>query len=301
MKRLLLPFFIAVCSIGYIDTAAAQTYKSHTIKPRWIHKLPKPSNNSFNYELDLSMASSLDEAREKSLAGLIANSGFENGVVVISDYESKIIDSQTIENGEIKDIQMEDIEINSHIQGNEVQLHVKQIAEYWERDISGEYHLTKLYARATSKDTPAFDNVTTTTKYGARGLWRSLIIPGWGQFHKGANLKGGLMLGGTAVLAAGVIFTEGQRSDYNKRMLQTHDVNQIRSYQTKRDNFATARNICIGAATALYLYNLIDAIAAPGAERIIRVKHRDTKGNNYVIAPSVSMTGAPVMTAAITF
>ena len=103
MKRLLLPFFIAVCSIGYIDTAAAQTNKSHTIKPRWIHKLPKPSNNSFNYELDLSMASSLDEAREKSLAGLIANSGFENGVVVISDYESKIIDSQTIENGEIKE------------------------------------------------------------------------------------------------------------------------------------------------------------------------------------------------------
>ena len=300
MKRFLLPIFIVACSIGYINIASAQTNKSHSIKPHWIHKLPKPTNNSFNYELDLSMASSLDETREKSLAGLIANSGFENGVVVISDYESKIIDSQVLENGEIKNIQSEDIEINSHIQGNEIQLHVKEIAEYWERDASGTYHLTKLYAKSTSKDTPSFDSTTPTSKYGVRGLWRSMIIPGWGQFHKGSYVKGGLMLGGTAVLAAGVIFTEGQRADYNKRIYQTHDVNMIRRYQTKRDIFATSRNICIGAAAALYLYNIIDAIAAPGAERIV-VKRSDARGNNYVLAPSVTMEGAPVMTAAITF
>jgi hypothetical protein len=127
-----------------------------------------------------------------------------------------------------------------------------------------------------------------------------MIIPGWGQFHKGSNLKGGLILGGTAVCAAGIVFTEGVRADYNTRMLQTYDVNLIRSYQTKRDNFTTARNICIGATAALYLYNLIDAIAAPGAQRLV-VKRQDSKGNNYAFVPSVSMEGAPMMTAAITF
>lgn len=299
MKNRLTLLVLSLCLLGTAGQAFAQKAKSHSFKPKWAHKLPKPSNNTFTYELDFAVASSLDEAREKSLASLIANSGFENGVVVVTDYESKIVDSQVLENGQTKNIQQENVEINSRVQGNEVQLHVKQVAEYWTRDASGTYNLTKLYAKATSKDAPSFDNVTTTTKYGARGLWRSLIIPGWGQFHKGANLKGGLMLGGTAALAAGVIFTEGQRSDYNKRMFQTHDANHIRSYQTKRDNFATARNICIGAAAALYLYNLIDAIAAPGAERI--VKRKDSRGNSYVVAPSVSTTGAPVMTAAITF
>ena len=299
MKRIIL-FLLPICLCCTTVNAFAQKAKSHSIKPRWAHKLPKPTNSTFNYELDFSMASSLDEAREKSLAGLIANSGFENGVVVVTDYESKIVDSQLYENGEQKNIQQENVEINSRVQGNEVTLHVKNIAEYWERDASGTYHLTKLYAKAASKTEPSFDNVSATTKYGARGLWRSLIIPGWGQFHKGANLKGGLMLGGTAALAAGVIFTESQRADYNKRMLQTYDVNMIRTYQTKRDNFATSRNICLGAAAALYLYNLIDAIAAPGAERIV-VKRRDSKGNNYVLAPSVAANGAPVMTAAVTF
>lgn len=298
MKRLIL-FVLPLFVISGMN-AFAQKAKSEPIKPRWIHKLPKPTNNTFNYEIDYSVASSLDDARKKSLAGLIANSGFENGVVVVSDYDSKVVDSQVVEDGKVKDVQKEEFEATSHIKGGEVSLHIKNIAEYWERDNSGTYHLTKLYAKSTSKTAPMFDNVTATTKYGARGLWRSMIIPGWGQFHKGSNLKGGLILGGTAVCAAGIVFTEGVRADYNTRMLQTYDVNLIRSYQTKRDNFTTARNICIGATAALYLYNLIDAIAAPGAQRLV-VKRQDSKGNNYAFVPSVSMEGAPMMTAAITF
>ena len=298
MKRII--FILLPISVLCCFNVFAQSAKSERIKPNWIHKQPKPTNNTFNYEIDYSVASSLDEARKKSLAGLIANSGFENGVVVVSDYDSKIVDSQIVEGGKVKDVQREDVEIRSQIKGNEVSLHVKNIAEYWERDNSGTYHLTKLYAKSTSAQAPIFDNVTATTKYGARGLWRSMIIPGWGQFHKGANLKGGLILGGTAVCAAGIVFTEGLRADYNKRMLQTYDVSMIRAYQTKRDNFTTARNLCIGATAALYLYNLIDAIAAPGAQRLV-VKRTDSKGNKYAIAPSVSMEGTPVMMAAITF
>lgn len=298
MKRIisiLLPLCI-FCGVN----AFAQSAKSERIKPRWIQKLPKPTNTTFNYELDFSVGSSLDEARQKSLSGLIASSGFENGVVVVSNYDSKIVDSQIVENGKIKDVQREEMEINSQIKGNEVSLHIKNVAEYWERDKSGTYHLTKLYAKSTSAQTPNFDNVAPTTKYGARGLWRSMIIPGWGQFHKGSYIKGGLILGGTAVCAAGIVVAEGKRADYHKRMLQTYDVNMIRAYQTKRDNFTTTRNICIGATAALYLYNLIDAIAAPGAQRLV-VKRSDAKGNTYTVVPSVSDNGAPVMMAAINF
>ena len=291
---------LPLCLLLGVSSAYAQKAKSHSIKPRWAHKLPKPTNNSFAYELDYAVGSTLDEARNKSLSVVIANSGFENGVVVVTDYNSKVIDSQVLENGEVKNIQQESVEINNRVSGSETKLHIKDVAEYWERDASGTYYLTKLYAKGTSDEAPTFDNVTATTKYGGGGFWRSMIIPGWGQFHKGANVKGGLMLGGTAVMAAGIIYTENVRADYYKRMKQTHDANMIRRYQTKHDMFATSRNICIGAAAALYLYNIIDAIAAPGAERIV-VKRRDTRGNGYVVAPSVTMEGAPVMTAAITF
>lgn len=297
MRSIIFTLLLHFC-LFYVNDTFAQTTKSQPIKPRWIHKMPKPSNDTFTYEIDFAVASTLDKAREKSVAGIIANSGLENGVVIISDYESKIVDSQVLHDGKIQDLQNENIEINSRIKGSETSLHLKDIAEYWVRDASGEYHLTKLYAISRQAGTPIFDDVTTTTKYGVRGLWRSMIIPGWGQFHKGANLKGGLLLGGSAVLATGVIFTEGQRADYNKRMFQTHDTSSIRSYQTKRDNFTTARNICIGATAALYLYNIIDAIAAPGAQRIIKSSN---KGGKFAFAPSTTVEGTPVLTANLKF
>ncbi len=299
MKSRLILLVVALCVLCISDSFA-QRRKSDPIKPQWIHKLPKPTNNSFTYEIDYAIASTLDEARDKSLASLIANSGFENGVVVISDYESKIVDSQVIKDGKLENTQIEKFEVNSHIHSEEMPLHVKDVAEYWEIDGAGKYHLTKLYARSMMNGSPQFDDVTTTTKYGARGLWRSMIIPGWGQFHKGSYVKGGFVLGGTAILAAGVVFTEGQRADYNKRMFQTYDVNMIKTYQTKRDNFTTARNICISATAALYLYNIIDVIAAPGARRII-LKRKDKNNVDLACVPTVFYDGTPMISANVKF
>ena len=48
----------------------------------------------------------------------------------------------------------------------------------------------------------------------------------------------------------------------------------FQTYNTKADNCENARNIYIGAAAALYVYNLIDAIVAPGAKRVIVKKNR---------------------------
>lgn len=282
------------------ETASAQYRSSEKIKPQWLHKLPKPSNSSFMYETVSASASSLDNAREKCLAELIANSGLKNGVVAISDNKSSERLSQIWNNGKLTERVEYDSHTSTHAQYDAIKLHVENIAEYWERDRSGNYYLTKLYAKSELGKAPLFDNIELTTRYGARGLWRSAIIPGWGQFHKGANLKGGLILGGCAALAAGIVFTESQRSDYARKIAQTHNINHIKTYSTKADHFATARNICIGAAAALYVYNLIDAIAAPGARRIA-VRRRNSNGQTYSFVPAVMPDGSAGMVAAVTF
>lgn len=214
---------LLILSLGLLGKVSAQYMKSERIKPQWLHKLPKPSNSAFVYETDYATGKSLDDARKKSLNGLIAASGFENGVVVLSDYKSKTVDSKVYSNGGLSDAQVDEFETNSHIQGKEVQLHVKAIAEYWTRDIDGTINLTTLYAKSIS-GSPNFDTVELTTRYGAHGLWRSAIIPGWGQFYKGNNLKGGLVLSGMAVLAAGIVFTENQRTDYVGKIARTHEI-----------------------------------------------------------------------------
>lgn len=299
MKRCTILLYMSMLLL-FIETVSAQYRSSEKIKPQWLHKLPKPTNPSFLYETVAVSAPSLDNAREKCLAELIANSGLKNGVVAISDNKSSERLSQVWSNGKLTERVEYDSRTSTHVQYDAVKLHVENISEYWERDRSGDYYLTKLYAKSELGKAPLFDNIELTTRYGARGLWRSAIIPGWGQFHKGANLKGSLILGGCAVLAAGIVFTENQRSDYIRKIAQTHDVNQIKDYSTKADHFATARNICIGAAAALYLYNLIDAVAAPGARRIV-VHRRSAAGKTYSFAPTVMLDGTTCMVASITF
>ncbi|MCH5328998.1 MAG: hypothetical protein J1E02_08245 [Coprobacter sp.] len=147
---------------------------------------------------------------------------------------------------------------------------------------------------------PLYDDVELTTSYMSDpATWGLALIPGAAQFHKGSYLKGGLILGGTVVLVGGIIFTENQRSDYVGKIAKTHNANIKRAYATKRDHFATGRNICIGAGAALYVYNLIDAIVAPGARRVI-VKQRPN-GNKYALLPTVTEEGAPGITALVTF
>ena len=47
----------------------------------------------------------------------------------------------------------------------------------------------------------------------------------------------------------------------------THDAGKIRSYADKRDNCANVRNGFIAGAAVLYVWNVIDGIAAKGKKK----------------------------------
>lgn len=285
---------------GAGTNASAQSRKSERIKPRWMQQPPKPGNATFTYEIKMAQASTLEEARNKCLAELVAHSGLENGVVAISGNRSEERVSQVYTNGKLAERIEYDSRTTTHLQAGETKLYVMPVAEYWEKDRSGIYSVSALYARSGLNREPLFDIIESTTRYGARGLWRSALVPGWGQFYKGSTLKGCMIIGGCAVLAGGIVFSENQRSDYIRKRNGTHDIHSIRRYTTKADHFATARNLCIGAAAALYLYNLIDAVAAPGARRL-KTTPRRRQGRSYAVAPSVMEEGAVGLAASVVF
>lgn len=238
-------------------------------------------------------------ARNNALTELISSTGLANGVIVSSEWHSNEQLSQVWENGRLAERITNDAQTITSAKGEEVKLHISNIDEYWRRDKQGIYHLTKLYAKSNLGYEAHFDDVELTTKYGIRGLWRSMIIPGWGQFHKGSNLKGGLIIGGTAALATGIVYAETMRNDYTRKMNTTHSAEHKLTYATRSDNFAMGRNVCIGALGALYVYNLIDAIAAPGA-RFVKVK-KSHRGSTYTFAPTLVDYNNPAMAMAITF
>lgn len=298
MKYSIYALLVATIIFCSVDVYAQRA--SERIRPKWVSRPPKPSNDTFSYKVISQSANSLSDAKNKCLAELVSNAGFSNGVVVISTNNSNEKLTQKWDNGRLT----ENIEYNSNtdteIKGNELEVYINDIDEYWVLNKSGNYLLTKIYAISNNNQIPEFDKTYVTANYGARGLWRSMIIPGWGQFHKGANLKGGLILGGSVALVGGIVFAENTRANYASKILQTHDVHLMKSYMDKRNHFATARNICIGALGALYVYNLIDAIATPGA-KYIKVEKTDKRGNLYSFHPSATSEGYPMAVGSIRF
>ncbi len=291
-------YLIMVALLSSATIALAQT-ASDAIKPKWLHKLPT-SNSTFKYQVVASSAYNLEDARSMTVQTLISDAGMRAGVVIVSDHKSTEKVSQVWENGKLKEVIKKDMETIDTAKGHEITLHASYIDEYWKQDKNGLYHLQRLYAESELGQMPYYDDVERTTSYlSDPATWGLSLIPGAAQFHKGSYLKGGLILSGSVALIGGIIFTENQRADYVKKIAKTHEANIKRAYATKRDHFATGRNICIGAAAALYVYNLIDAVASPGARRILIKQY--SNGNTSTLLPIISADGYPGMMASITF
>jgi hypothetical protein len=296
MKRRLLLLGLLFTALS-VSIAQAQR-SSASIPPRWLHKLPTPTNSTFRYELQTAVAPTVDQARSKSLQQVVSYSGLKNGVVTLGNATSNDHFNQHWVNGRLTETYDVNFDTQTSIKGSEQKLYINWVAEYWKYR-HGRYTLSTVYAKSELGEAPLFDNLVLTDRYGARGFFRSLIIPGWGQMYKGSTAKGCWILGGAAVLTGGIIYTESMRQDYADKRSRTHNTSLIKSYRTKCDNWRTARNVAIGAAGALYVYNLVDALVAPGAQRI--VVHNYGRGRSLTVLPTPTTDGGAALSAMIDF
>lgn len=299
MDKKLIKFFVLTAVILLPSVLLGQE-KSDKIKPRWLNTSIWPKNSSFSYDVISTVASTLDEARKSAMADLISQAGLEGGATVKTDVKSKTTEGSRYKNNQISDSGENYISVESTIAGMPAELTAKKIDEYWYRDKHGNYNLSTLYARGQINTKPVFDDVKITTSYGCTALWRSAIVPGWGQLYKGTTLKGGLIMGGTVACIGGIIYTDCMRNSYSNKINKTHNASNKREYVNRRDNFTTARTACIGALGALYVYNLIDAIVAPGAKRILT----SPAGSNhftYKLTPAVLDNGSVGLYANVFF
>ena len=265
MAMLLFTMIVALPQYGWCKS------KSKNIKPEWISTQPRPQNDSYYFKVvEVDNGKNLNSSKKLSQKELVNSIKREFNIKITEGLESISITDHDNSNSQYSGREVYTLKIDSD--DSNVNIYYEKIAEYYETfsvDGRSVFKLYTLYAVSHSTKVICFDNFHITPKYGANGLWRSAIVPGWGQFHKGSKVKGGVMLGGTVAFAVGIILTESQRSDYMSKIYQTQNADNIRTYKTKADNMATARNVCIGGVAALYIYNLIDAVVAPGAERVI--------------------------------
>ncbi len=246
--------------------AYAQHDKSDRLKPDWlVHGPPVPVSTGIEYKIVSSQGNDLEKARDGCTARLTDMLATEQEVTV-KGVVTTVSKSTKDESGRKETIGNE-YTYTYEIEGKSYHVHFKKVDEYWEMKY-GLYHCHVLYAVAREPDMPVqFDDVTFSYRYGVRGLCRSLVVPGWGQMYKGSTVKGILILGGEAALAGGIIACENLNRSYLKKIKETHNTKHIQTYADKADNYENIRNVCIGAAAALYIYNLVDAMTLPGRKQ----------------------------------
>ena len=239
--------------------------KSDKLHPQWVTRaVPESHSGTYFFVRAHGEGASLAGARQMAFVNMAQKLEQERGLTVNTSVLSKeqFTQTQSYTNSSYQqEITMEVTE-----NGHRLEIVCREIDDYWE-EVDGKYSVEILY---TVTDKNAYggsydDQIKVTTSYGAAGFLS--IVPSVAQFYKGSVVKGSLILAGEVAAAGGILLCENTRSAYVKKMYE--QPKYAAEYNSRADTWETGRNICIGAAAAIYVYNLIDAFTAKGAKRVV--------------------------------
>lgn len=96
-----------------------------------------------------------------------------------------------------------------------------------------------------------------------------VFVPGMAQLHKGSKAKGLFFIVGEAACVGGLVIAESLRASYDSKAVSTQNTEQKKTYYDRADNCENIRNGLIAGAAVLYIWNVIDGIAAKGKKRTV--------------------------------
>lgn len=227
-------------------------------KPMWANNYHKDLENSY-IDVFSAIGSTIDEARSNALKQVTLERNRATGAYY----------TITEQNGKATTSSQSNIEVKS------------RVIDVYDERVSGGYKVS-LLVQVARNPMYNFESVNVTDQYSAGAR---IIIPGLAQIYKGQTTKGLIMLGGVVGCGIGALVFENTRSDYKNKMKEQPEFAQ--TYNTKANNNETARNVCIGAAAAFYVWSLIDGIASKGKRRVFVGKN-----SSLAIHPVASSEGA---------
>ncbi len=117
-------------------------------------------------------------------------------------------------------------------------------------------------------------------------LWRSAILPGWGQFYNNEIPKGAIIFGIHQILVSGSIISFiTSESKYNEY------INATSSFNEKWNNYTASLmifKIIVGTTGAFYLYNLIDAAMTKEKRYIEKMDINNNEGLSLKLSANKS-------------
>lgn len=230
-------------------------------KPEWIEQIPKGQQFDYYSGIGTSM-NSLEAAKKSALSNAISEIIYNTDIKVELNetFSSKI--KETDNQISFQDEIIKDIKISGSsnlIKG------LKKEEEYWQilkADNGKLYHFWVLLK--VSKTGKSFSKFDSDKGYGIAPIWRSSLIPGWGQFYKGEDTKGWTFLATETILVSSIFITMHFSSSFEDKANMERDLDNRQFYNDKADQFYTASIISAVLAGAVYVYNIFDSVTSKG-------------------------------------
>lgn len=267
------------CRLTLMAALCCLSLSAMAQKPKWVGNTPKALNNTYRFVEVTSYGETAKDAQIDAVTMLGQNEQLRRTVTV--NVRTKQITTTDVTVGTANDMdEMHDASmVTVETEGKKYSLQASLVDSWIESEDSRGVRMHSLYQVAVANNA-IFDNTSLTNTYGALPAVMS-IIPGLGQVYKGSIVKGAAFFGGTALCLGAALFCENQRSDYRNKMKQQPKFAQ--TYNTKSSNWETGRNICLVAAGAVWVYNIVDAALAKGARRVIVEK---PNGRSFSFRPT---------------
>ena len=222
-------------------------------KPGWIYNKPTPANNSYLYVVESATGRTEDEARNKATAEVFRTTAMRIG--------------QPFNSGEINAALQSGKGYN--VIASQYNIPINKVCEYSENQSDGYKVYILCQVAAAGNIMVQWSDFNQCDRQGIDGMavLKSALLPGLGQFHKGQNAKGVSFLAGEVVAVGGIVVGQSLRHSYVNKMNNTNNANLKKTYAERANAFTTVRNISIGAAVAIYVWNVLDTIIAKGSNR----------------------------------
>jgi hypothetical protein len=241
---------------------SAQSGASHPDRFPWVNYNYPSVTDDFYYETVHVEGISLENARNNALDDILTRLATQAGIDVTGSIKQELRSSLT---------ESSYSETESTVKTNEVKFNTFHALFHKVHEYSitkdGKCELWVLYE--VSKSGKPFKPYIPkyTTHYGLDAGWRSAILPGWGQFHKGNITKGILFLTTEVASLSGWVYCEMKRSDNIRLSQETTNLSTVKEYRNRADSWALKRNIFIGTTAGIYVFNLLDATLSKGKIR----------------------------------
>jgi len=240
---------------------------SANTKPTWVTEAP--TGKVFRYYSDMgSSNTSLQQAQENAVGNILQQLVEEGTFIVSIESLTEVSESMyTSSSGTTSEITDDFIHQIVRTGTSKAIRGLQKEEEYWQSVKSGTGIEHQYWVLFKIPKPGANANMSLSQGYGFGPIWRSALLPGWGQRTKGEKRKGSRFLIATTTAGAATFLSFYMSESYSQNAETERDLDN-RNFYSDWSNRTYTIGIVSGLITGgLYGYNIFDAMTASGQKR----------------------------------